>query len=268
MSRLLGGWSRRAGGLAAAVVLVVAANAGYLARVGFERAGEPQAVMELTARELQPERVWNEEDSSRALGVRWQPGERVDEDELAGLGFGLEACREGRTGEREVWGAFDLAGEGWSAWLEEEIERLEEDLATARTQGGCCIEEKEEEIARLAERASRLVLVAVDADRGVLADRYAARREVAVVPLLVSCLFDYGNDARPLPLVGGVRWKVGEVHVPAARRGPVDRLARWLGSEVHRGRSVGDEGSPDYVATVSFGRRGIARLVAVEALTD
>lgn len=273
MSWLRRGWDRRSAGLAAACLLVVAANAGYLARNGFARAGEPQAVMELSARELQPEWAWNEEDSGLSLALKWVERAAIDEEGLVALGFDLERCRDSHTGQRVAWGALELAGEGWRAWLADERSRLEEELAEMPAEGACedCPEKKRQEIADLAERSSRLVLVAVDRQRRPLAERYAGRRYVAVVPLRVSCGFDYRSEVKPMLLTGHPWLVVSELHVPAVWRQPVDRLVRWRDSEqrhfesaTSRRREVG----PDYRATVAFGRRGVARLVAVEPVGE
>jgi len=262
-------WSRRTVALAAGCALVVAANAAYLARVVVEHAGEPHAVMELNRRELRPAWVWNDEDSRQALS--WTYVNRVDlgEEELAAFGIDRDGCRGPYRGDRTAWGALEMDGEGWRGWAAEQRAELEEELAEliADREDEEVVERKRSEIEEIDTDSPRLVIVAVHPRRGPLAERYARRPDVAVVPLLLRCAFDYAADEEPKPLIGAVRLAVSELHVPATLRRPIDRVVKWRESEgvSHlSGRTAKAAEGPDYLATVAFGRRGVARLVAVE----
>ncbi|HMB53835.1 MAG TPA: DUF4824 family protein [Thermoanaerobaculia bacterium] len=266
------GWSRQAVAFAAGCALVVAANAAYLGRVVVERAGEPQAVMELTARELQPEWVWNEEDSRQALSWRYVNRSDLDEQKLAAFGIDRESCRGPHSGERTAWGALEMNGEGWRSWAAERRQELEEGLAEldAGPESEAEAEWLHKEIDEVEKGSSRLAIVAVEPRRGPLVERYSGRPDVAVVPLLVRCAFDHSAEGQRKPMIGGLRLMVTELHVPAALRRPIDRVAEWRESEgVNRyGRSVEAGEGPGYVARVAFGRGGVARLVAVEPLPE
>jgi len=190
----IAGWSRRRG-WAAAAVLVLLTNAVLLARVAWNRSGEPAARLDLTERELALPGAWrDEENTGLALTLRfhapepWQePGEEMaswlDREKLGELGFDVGVDPEAPTAERhyrsplprEVWLVLEDEGEAWRRWLggrEEEVAEVRREVGRGE-KGTDDLEAAERSLAADRVEATRLFAIDAGRDRDALRARYA-----------------------------------------------------------------------------------------------
>ncbi len=233
--------------LAAIVVLV--SNAMALGFAWMNRAGEPEAVLELTEREA---RLLPRDSDSTAITLRlaWvdpsgAPGAArwFDAAKLASVGFD---CTAPLTDEnfrfyrgqapRAAYAAFEFEGESWQRYL-----------ASITSESG----------RQWAERGSHLVLVDAGLDPGRLRALHPNRRQVLIAHATVGLAFEaepgkapviYGrvNSAYPIDLTVPPRLRD---EIAAARPAPVppfDPRERW------RGTPLPD--APRYEVTVKWGR--------------
>ncbi len=210
---------RRAGPILAAAVVVVA-NAVALVGVAHNRAGEPEAEVRLTEREL-PLALWTEDNTGAFLRLEWQrkfPGSKIetpwfDRAKLASLGFDCSYPAEGkdareRYGRMVPWRAYvvlEYDGPAWHRWLE---------AAEAAPEG----KDAPRENARVS--ASRLVPIDVGRDPDELRRLYPDRSRCLIVPAIVAPRWTLleegeGDSAGKAVLSGRIQYiLVSEVHVP------------------------------------------------------
>ena len=237
------GWSRHLGWTAAAVV-VLATNAVVLARVAWNRAGEPTARLELTSRELTLPWVGrDEEDTGLSLGLTFhapspwpEPGAAMDpwldREKLGELGFDVRVDPEAPEAERhyrsplprDVWLVLEDEGAAWRRWLarrEEEVAEVHRAVERGE-QGSQDLAEAERSLAFDRVEASRLFAIDAGLDRDALRQRYPDPARHAVVPATVRLhRIDVEEEPEDEPpyLTGSVdRILVDQVHVPLRHR--------------------------------------------------
>lgn len=210
---------RRAGPILA-VVVVILANLVALVGVARNRAGEPEAEVLLTEREL-PLAPWTDESTGAFLQLEWQrsfPGSKIetpwfDRAKLESLGFDCSYPAEGKDAReqygrmvpRRAYVVLEYDGVAWLRWLEaREAEPEKTDAPT--------------ENARVS--ASRLLPIDVGRDPDELRRLYPDRTRCLIVPAIVAprwMLLEESQE-RPLwkPVLSGRIQSIlgGEVHVP------------------------------------------------------
>lgn len=261
-----GGWSRRRG-LAAAALLVLLTNAVVLARVAWNRSGEPAARLDLTERELALPGAWrDEENTGLSLTLRFhspgpwreegtEMGSWLDRAKLGELGFDVgvdpgvpEAGRHYRSPlPREVWLVLEDEGEAWRRWLagrEAQVEELRREVERGE-KGTDDLEAAQRALATDRVEASRLFAVDAGRDRDTLLERYPDPARYAVLPATVRLHhidIEEKPEDEPAYLTGSVeRVLVDQVHVPLRHRPVVesalaerDRRSREIGQRVTR----------------------------------
>jgi hypothetical protein len=243
----IAGWSRRRG-WAAAALLVLLTNAVLLARVSWNRSGEPAARLDLTERELALPGAWrDEENTGLALTLRfhgpgpWQgPGEEMtswlDREKLGELGFDVGVDPEAPAAERryrsplprEVWLVLEDEGEAWRRWLggrEEEVAEVRREVERGE-KGTDDLEAAERSLAADRVEATRLFAIDAGRDRDALRARYADPARYAVVPATVRLhRIDLEDELeeRPAYLTGSVEQVLFDrIHVPLRHRSAVE----------------------------------------------
>lgn len=234
-------------GLWVASAVVVVSNLCALGLAGINRQGQPDAVVELTERELRlaPREM---ENTAMMLRLAWTDpnGAReagwFDRAKLTELGFD---CRLRPTSEnvahyramppRPAFAALEYDGPAWQRYV-------------ATLPAGA-------EATSIGER-SRLVLVDVARDAAPLRTRHPDRDRVVVVPAIVSLTFVQENGHAPL-LKGRMEVLAPELNVPRGLRRALEQIAtgpRQPGEPTGRTASpLGHE--PRYRVTVAWGRR-------------
>jgi hypothetical protein len=285
---------------------VLLTNAVVLARVAWNRSGEPAARLELTERELALPWVGRDEENtglSLRLSVqapqRWpEAGAKrdswLDREELGELGFDVSLDPDADGAERhyrsplprDVWLALEDEGAAWRSWLagrEQEVEEVRR--AAARGEKGTAdLEAAERALAVDRVEASRLFAVDAGLDRKALQERYPDPARHAVVPATVRLhRIDPPDtpDEKPAYLTGSVdRVLVDRIHVPLRHRAAIE----WALAERERrnqektrrfahpprhlpGDPEADEPTPPlYRAKLAVGRLGEPWLTEVERL--
>jgi hypothetical protein len=243
--------------LAAFVVLL--SNAVALGLAWMNRAGEPDAALVLTERELRilPRET---ENTAMALTLAWidpagAPGavRWLDAAKLASLGFDCSAPPTPENAPfyrgqapRSAYAAFDFESEGWNRYL-------------ASVPPGPDRES--------AEAGSHLVLIDVGLDAAALRARHPDRHRVVITPATVSLDFRQARGQRPV-LAGHVNIAYPmEVSVPGhlrttlegvpdSPREPYDPAQAWRGSPL--------PAAPRYRVSLRWGRWLEPWLVAIE----
>lgn len=237
--------------VAAGAALVLAASAFVVGAARWNRAGEPEARLAMTERELALPQYRDKEDTSLfleiALGDRppaavertaWLTGRRpervppgwLDAGALRGLGFDLAAletaardlspdgAREARA-TRPALVVLEYEGEAWRSWIagrEAEVAALR---AAAESGSGDRARLAEAEALLAIDRTARSRLMPVDVglDAKALRSRHPDRARCAVVPGFVTARVAIVDGA--LTIEGTIdRLAVGIVTVPHALR--------------------------------------------------
>jgi hypothetical protein len=261
-------WSPRRT-LAAALALIVVANTFVLAGVAYNRSGEPEAVLQLSERELTAPREWgfSSEKSGIGLDLKWRVpltpkeyqrrghyaydyggggAEWLTAAKLAELGFDLPALRDAERSERyererQVFLVLEMDGSAYQAALEAARVYAADNTATKEAAAARQRIEREE------TSSSRLFAVDAGLDARQLRARYPDRTRYAVVA------------GRVRPWIEGRegQWKysgyisavsVGRVNVPYALRLVFDSLppTRTYAPEIQL---------PRFEATLAYGQR-------------
>jgi hypothetical protein len=220
--------------LIAALALLAVSNVWVLIHVARNRAGSPDAELELTAREL----VYyggRSEDSGVVLMLRWQnpapeyeilgidwPG-WFDRKKLEELGFDVQVPANAKGAarhyqnqrSREVFVALEFDGPAWQGWLKMREPRLH---LESRYNQELSVEQRLE-----VERQTESRLVAVDAglDAAALRRKYPDRRHVMIMPGLARAIREDARKAvaddpgRPAGVRGAItRVSIEAINVP------------------------------------------------------
>jgi hypothetical protein len=256
----------------AAIVLVLAVNSLVLAGVAWNRAGEPQAELVLTERELAPPYAhWPRKENS-GIGLRisraMQDYDWLDRDKLVELGFDPGSFDQRprdrwRSVDREVWLVLEYDGAAFEAVLARQRERLDRvrvDWASGKREVRE-VEVAQQHLNHLAMGSSRLMAIDAGRDRNALHARYPDRQRHAIVRGTVRMHAVQGpGDEVPEARARVVRLLPGQVHVPR-------RFHSELAVALEQPR-VRTEAPPRYHATLRYGRRGEPWLTAIEAMAE
>lgn len=257
-----------------AIALVIIVNAALLAGVAWNRFGEPEAVVELTERELAlPYGGWgSRENTGISLSIRRTGREQgwLDRDKLAELGFDVDRYTGGerhrrRPIERRAYVALEYDGPAFEALLAERVRKVEtarEDLEAGEIDHRQ-VEVFEAELERYATARSRLVAVDAAVDAETLRERYAdSERHVVMRALVRMRAVTTPNRAQAVGIQGRIsRLLPGRVHVPRRFHDALDRATSGKGRA-----DVGDHEPPRYRVTLAFGRSAEPWITGVEAM--
>ena len=240
----------RRAGLTGALVLLVVVNLAVLGGVAWNRAGQPEASLLLTERELPlyDSFVRAEENSGLALQLSLYAGsyspDWLDERKLRTLGFRPERydtadAAEDETGRqalpRQAWVVLEFDGPAWQAALadsETELAGLDGKIQS----GESTLQQREyrqESLERMRQSSSRLVAVDAGTDAAVLRERYPDTTRY----LISSAEIHLWMAPAPSPEENGDRPRVrgtlqllgDRIHVPLQQRAA---LQSALGGDV------------------------------------
>lgn len=270
-------WSR-ARALLVGLALIVGTNAVVLAGVAYNRSGEPEAVLQLTERELRF-RFWNwpeHENSSIDLHLSWRIPRASEQDsygiwyqdlhwlqpaQLQELGFDVsgnmesdrDSQRVARQPSRRAWLVLEYDGPAYQDALEQARGDLQRATSLAEVNAGDAefqqrLASAEDRVRREQQFASRLFLIDVGLDADALRERYPDRRRYVVVRGRLGIMVQ-GPEGhrRPVARVAGI--EVDAIRVPHRYRDIVEPLS----PEAERTYMKRQE--PRFAATINFGRR-------------
>lgn len=274
--------------LVAAAALVVLVNAFALAGVAWNRRGEPEAVVELTAREFYFSWSSSEEreNSGLTLSLSWNEGWHhpglgwLDAARLRDLGFdtSVPPDSEGasefyrRQPARRAFVALEMDGPEWPRWLASKEKELDE--MAAQVSRGEATSEDRERMARSHEsdRVEHSRLFAVDAalDPAQLRLRHPDRTRVFILPARVA--IEHWNIKEEGELHGTIQaLLIPRINVPLRHRPLLDgaieqeRATRSADATVTQ---PAPPRPPRWAMTLAFGRRLEPWIVSVRALPD
>jgi hypothetical protein len=260
-------------GLWIAAIVVIASNAFTLWAARANRAGEPEAVLDLTEREM---RLAGREADNTAMALRlewtdlepaWKgPGTEqaptwFDAAKLASIGFdtSLPVTREHAAhyrgmAPRSVYAVLENDGEAWRRYVEYLPSQQEKDIALGQT---------------------RLVLIDVGTDPGALRAKHPDRRRTVIVPATAGLTFVQPRAGEPF-LKGRVNVAYPiEMNVPRELRPVLESLGpQSMKAPVRQGEAAavlreGElalAGAPRYRVTVKWGRSLEPWLESVERM--
>ncbi|MEM6606284.1 MAG: DUF4824 family protein [Pseudomonadota bacterium] len=264
--------------LIAGVVLILSTNLIVIRGALGNRAGNPDARLELTERELSLNSGFLRENSGIGLRLNVQHSYRTDESwldasKLKALGFRVPT---GRTEwEMQRWAEkqlprsvyivleFDGAAHGAAveaarAQLEESKRILAADPDNKTFQNR--IESNQKSLERLTTTASRLYSVDVGPDPEALRSQYRDRSSYIIAPGLVRPYYSIDDQKRP-KLVGAIqRIHVTTIHVPYEHRNAIDSL---LPRDSYNALLLRP---PRYKVTLAYGSRYEPWVESIEAL--
>ena len=259
-------------GLFGALTLVLVVNAVVLAGVAWNRAGAPEATLRLTERELPVHSGFPRfrEDSGLALQLilfeRHHSPDWLDADKLRTLGFRPErytavdepAERVYKVPPpRHAWVVLEFEGQAWEAALaahEQELRELAEKIGK-REATEQQLEDRQQALEHLRERASRLFAVDAGLDPATLRKRYADESRFLIVSADLRMQVIPPVDSRQgagEAMVRGVITSIltSRIHVPLQHRIALDGA---LGAEDVAGRP--HAGPPRYEVLLNWGSR-------------
>jgi hypothetical protein len=274
-------------GMPAAVLLVLVTNAAALLGVAANRRGEPEALLNLTERELPMGHV-DEENSGIGLRLRWSAWsprsggeasavdwgyarpEWFDQKKLEALGF--DCSKPLRDEDAGLWygkqlplrryAVLEYEGRSWTAWLASEEQAIAElrDKVARDPDGPSKLDERETRFAGERRGRSRLFLVDAGSDPGALRAQYPDRARYIVAPALVDIDLQHprgeGNEAGDEPFLRGRVWEilVSSVHVPLPHRAVIDAVRE---EDRRAAQRRAKEAGGDESAVVYTGRYGL-----------
>lgn len=261
-------------GLFGALALLLVVNTAVLLGAAWNRAGEPDASLRLTERELPLLQRYRglREDTGLALRLVVNnadaPQVWLDEAKLRELGFspdGYPGIAEQTAWEprrsalpRRGYLVLEFDGPAWQAVLArraQELEQWESRLAS----GQATVEQLErvrDDLARLRQGASRLVPVDAGPDAGALRRLYPDRARYLVVVAELRMRFERPSPSAERLVVKGWIDRVlpDVIHVPLPHRAALESV---LGGAVQDPGQFqrGQEQAPRYAVTLNFGAR-------------
>jgi hypothetical protein len=253
-------------GPAAAAMLVLLANAWALVGVARNRAGEPEAEIVLTERELPLLTGENPEGKALAFGLSWRRPALTEDDELPWLderklqeiGFDARVPLSSaeaaeyyqRQAPRSVYVVLEYEGPSW----DDTLARLRRRLDAIRERSPAAPEMKAEEdrLAMVEGSGSRLIPIDAGTDPAALRSKHPDRLRTILLPgvVRVTTWFRLTGTERkrsPGPVATGrmERLLVDRLSVPAGLRDALDTLP-----------PVSMEGAgPRYEVTLRIGRK-------------
>lgn len=256
-----------------AIALVLVANAFVLASVAWNRAGEAEAVLELTERELIiPYRGWSGRESTGvSLSIRRadQDYDWLDRDKLAELGFDVERYehsprRDWREAEKRAYVVLEYDGPAFEALLAEQEARIAQARAGSDGDeaGRRQVKAAEQAYERLQTAGSRLVVVDAGREAEALRKRYPDREQYAVMRALVRMRARRRLDEDEKAVVDGRvgPFLPGRVHVPRRFHASLHRATDGSRSDY--------DAPPRYRVVLKFGRRSEPWVAGIEPMAS
>jgi hypothetical protein len=266
-------------GLSAAFVLLVIVNVVVLAGVRYNHSGEPDAVVELTEREL-PLAWSGRENSGTALQLDWR---RYDEDgpewfdrrKLTEVGFDCGTApdapdadlRYGRALPRKTFVVLEFEGAAWEAWqarARKKLEAMEADI-TAGKAGRLESAKARKRFAWERVVGSRLFPVDVGNDPKLLRKRYPDRNRCIITPAVVRLRFrsaqrEKGKPEKPAAVYGWIEEILtGTIQVPRDRRGLLTKVTSggrpWKSFYYDEKNEEKPPPAPRYKVVLKYGKR-------------
>jgi hypothetical protein len=273
-------------GLPAAFVLLVVVTIMILTGVWYNRSGEPDAVVELTERELPL--AWSERaNSEMSLRLNWQRYDEsgldwFDRKKLSEIGFDCRTpltaadaeLRYGKALSRKTFVVLEFEGPAWELWQSREKKKLA--AMEADVVAGISTRKDLEKARKRFEWelvvASRLFPVDAGNDPFLLRKRHPDRRRCIITPAVVRLRYhapqhEKGGAAKAAEVTGWIdEILTGTVHVPRERQG----LLGTLRSSKQMWQSFYYEEEwekkpipPRYTAVLDYGKRFEPWVVAV-----
>ena len=274
-------------GLLLATVVVLLTNAALLALVARNRAGEPEATIELTERELRLTPMPSG-DTGVVLTLAWSTpfdlrGPAVtrypwfDRAKLESVGFDCRmpltdpaAERHYQTQEmlyRPAFAVLEYGGDTWQQALQREIEQVERMRKDPENMRPESAEASQARTENAIVRRSRLVVADVGSKADELRRRYPDRSRFLVMRAYVGLVYLPKSDqpGGEVPrLVGTVANILPEtVYVPRELRSPGDVLSTKPEEDEFPGQLLRHD--PRYRVTLAFGKALEPRVVKVQA---
>lgn len=243
-------------GLLSAVALLMFVNIIVLASVARNRAGAPEAVIELTERELEHSfyrSSADKENTGISLRLAWNqyPGynskfllknnrgltyDWFDQSKLEATGFDCSLPLTDPKAERyyekilprKAFAVLEFEGKAWDAWHERARISLSEVIdnvkkGTAREKD---LKEAQEEYEQEMKTRSRLFAVDVGSDPARLRQQYPDNKRYLVVPAKISLTYIRQYNSAPQKLTGYIsEVLVDNIHVPKTMRSVLDALS-------------------------------------------
>jgi hypothetical protein len=237
-------------GLWTAAAVVIVSNVYALGGAGANRRGEPDAVLQLTERELRlpPKEAENTALSLQLAWVDATPGDKApgwfDRTKLEAIGFDCRlpvtagnAAHYRTMPPRATYAALEYEGEGWQHYLDA--------LPAAVAQAA-------------GDRRSHLVLIDAANDPRELRARHPDRRRIVIAP--AAAVLTLVHDAAHPPFLKGRITAVypGELNVPRELRAALDampaRPASLFDPRLGRNQDLAGDPFPRYRVNVRWGR--------------
>ena len=268
------------------IAVVLAANAALLALVARNRAGEPEATIELTERELRLT-PGDSDNTGVVLTLVWHSaGERstplasrypwFDRARLESFGFDCRLPLTDPSAERHYrtqsilnrpgYAVLEYGGKSWQKVLEQEIEQAER-LRRPGDQPPEPAEVQKERTENVIARRSNLVVVDAGPDAGALRRRYSDRTRFIVARAMVALVYVPGSrepNGEGPRLTGAVVGILPDViYVPRELRTPGDVLSTKPGPDEWPRSYLRHD--PRYRVTLAYGKRLEPTVVRVQA---
>ena len=254
-----------------ALAVLALSNGLLLARTAFNRAGDPDASVRLTQRELSS-RLLGEEGSTAALRLEWEqrrdwlgdgPG-WFDRAKLQALGFdcgvppgdAAAASHYAKALPRNAYVVLEQEGEAWQEWLAQNSMGLAVDEARVENGEMTPDEYRSAQDAFLRARQTRSRLFAVDAGRQPeeLRRRYPDRRQFLIADGIVGLALKSGRSG---PYLAGEVSRIlpDTLQIPRGKRAVLESLGRRSGSPASDpGRYWAEPRETLYRLTLCYGR--------------
>lgn len=272
-------------GLLAAIALILVINAIVFTNVGLNRAGEPDAIITLTERELPLSsfhHAADRENSGVSLRLAWQEYPLIyefegyeqkyawfDKTKLEAIGFDCSLPLNDPNAERHygkmlprnAYVVLEYEGKAWEAWKVRMERKLEERALEAKGD-----EKKEKEYVRIKKQyeqslRSRSRLFAVDAGRDPhqLRLQYPDRSRYIIAAARVRPLFKMGRADLKKKVETRLEGTIldvlsADINVPLSKRDAVDALLKDRTRLYSRYQSDRESG-PHYAVTLIYGKR-------------
>jgi hypothetical protein len=278
-------------GLLSAIALLVIVNVIVLAGVARNRSGAPDAVVELTERELPLgfyQGSMDKENSGISLRLDWNEypvfskflrrnnrGFRYDwfdQAKLEAVGFDCsmpltDAKAElhyGKMLPKKAYAVLEYEGIAWDAWREraqqdlaEVVEKAEKGTITQKD-----LKEAQDDYEREMKTRSRLFAVDAGSDPDKLRQQYPDSKHFLIMPAQVRLIHNkfYNNDTKksePPKLTGYItEILVNDIHVPKSMRAVIDALTNKVKNPPGSYYSYGiNKQEPRYKVTLVYGKR-------------
>ncbi|MGB5306664.1 MAG: DUF4824 family protein [Gammaproteobacteria bacterium] len=276
----------RRAGFIGALLLLVAVNVAVLGGVAWNRAGQPEASLLLTERELplSYSLFSVEENSGLALQLTlYQDGSSpdwLDEQKLRTLGFhpqrhdtsdAAAGARDKQALPRRAWVVLEFDGPAWQAVLAES-ERQLAGLGAKIASGESTVQQQEyrqQSLEQLRQGASRLIAVDAGTDAVALRDRYSNTTRYLItgaeIHMWIERVQAPQENSDHQRVTGSLRLLAEQIHVSLHQRAA---LQSALGGDVQaRGPRAADNSRlPRYAVVLNVGARFEPWIAAIRSL--